>query len=82
MSRDGLKIIVKSGTYGVMHICGAITVAYVMTGNLNVALGIGLVEPIVQVFVFALHESLWEQKSFWQSVRGAIKIGKNEKGEA
>lgn len=77
MSRDGLKLIVKSGTYGVMHICGAIAVAYLMTGNLQIALGIGLVEPIVQIFVFAFHESLWEQKSFWQSIRNAIKIGKH-----
>lgn len=71
------RLLAKSGTYGIMHICGAIGVAYVLTGDFYVALGIGLVEPVVQVFIFAFHESLWEHKGFWQSVRSAIKIGKH-----
>lgn len=76
MSPKVNRLFLKSLTYGLMHICGAIAVAYVITGNLYVALGIGLVEPIVQIFIFAFHESLWEHKSFWQTVCTALKAGK------
>lgn len=75
MSPDATRLIIKSITYGIMHICGAVSVAYVMTGNIYIALGVGLVEPIVQIFIFAFHESLWEHKNFWQTVRNAIRSG-------
>jgi len=38
----------------------AITVAYLLTGNITAAVGIGLIEPLVQTGVFALHERIWE----------------------
>lgn len=55
-----MRLLAKTCTYGVAHIMVATTVAYLLTGNFLTALGIGLIEPIVQTFVFSFHEYLWE----------------------
>ncbi len=56
-----MRLAAKTFTYAILHVCVATAVAYTLTGNLAVALGIGLIEPVVQTFVFALHEHLWER---------------------
>lgn len=56
-----MRLFAKTATYGVLHICVATAVAYVLTGNLIVALGIGLIEPLVQTVFFTLHEWAWER---------------------
>jgi uncharacterized membrane protein len=60
MSCDSLKITgLKTATYAVMHFAVAIGVAFALTGSWKLALAIGLVEPFVQTFFFAIHERLW-----------------------
>jgi len=51
----------KTCTYSLMHLTVAIIVAYALTGDWRVALAVGLVEPIVQTFAFALHERAWSR---------------------
>lgn len=70
------RLLAKTATYGTLHICVAVSIAYAITGNLMAALGIGFIEPLVQAFVFALHESVWEHKNFWKTLFNALKIGK------
>lgn len=53
---------VKTATYGFMHLCVAVAVAYGLTGSWSQALAIGLVEPIVQTFAFVVHERLWTRR--------------------
>lgn len=57
-----MRLLLKTLSYGVTHIVVATAVAYALTGNLLVALGIGLIEPIVQTGVFAVHDWLWERE--------------------
>lgn len=57
-----MKILLKTLTYGAIHITVATSVAYAFTGNIAASFGIGLVEPVIQTFVFALHEWIWEGK--------------------
>jgi len=54
------RLALKTASYGVLHVLVATTIAYLLTGNAAAAAGIGLIEPIVQTGVFALHERLWE----------------------
>lgn len=56
-----MRLVYKTISYGLTHIIVATAVAYAITGNLAMALGIGLIEPIVQTGVFALHDYLWEK---------------------
>ena len=51
----------KTATYALMHFVVAIAVAYVLTGSWEMALAIGLVEPFVQTFFFAVHERAWNR---------------------
>lgn len=56
-----MRLALKTTSYGITHIAVATGVAYAITGNLAMALGIGLIEPIVQTGIFAFHEYLWER---------------------
>lgn len=51
--------LMKTITYGIMHICVATCLAYILTGNFSVALSIGLLEPMVQTVFFYFHERVW-----------------------
>jgi uncharacterized membrane protein len=58
-----MRLMLKTMSYGTLHVCVATSVAYALTGNLALSLGIGLIEPVVQTAVYPLHEWLWERKS-------------------
>ena len=49
----------KTITYGLMHVAVAVTLAYLITRNLAMALSIGLIEPAVQTVCFFCHEKGW-----------------------
>lgn len=55
------QTLLKTTTYGLMHLTVAIIVAFALTRDWRVALAVGIVEPIVQTFAFALHERLWSR---------------------
>ena len=57
------RTLLKTCTYGVMHFVVAIAVAFALTRDWQIALAVGLVEPFVQTFAFALHEKLWSPKT-------------------
>lgn len=86
MSCHSLKITcAKTATYALMHFTVAIAVAYALTGSLQMALAIGLVEPFVQTFAFAIHERIWNRKMrssvTWDEVAEApvaVRLGESE----
>ncbi len=51
----------KTLTYGAMHLTVAIAVAFALTRNWHAALAIGLIEPVVQTIAYTFHERLWER---------------------
>ncbi|MEO3356722.1 DUF2061 domain-containing protein [Acinetobacter haemolyticus] len=56
----------KTLSYYFMHITVAMLVAYVVTGNLIMAVSLSLLEPTVQAFAYFFHEKIWnktEQKA-------------------
>ena len=54
-------MVVKTASYSIMHMVVAIAVAYVLSGNILIALGIGLIEPLVQTVAYHLHEKTWQR---------------------
>ena len=46
-------------TYALMHLTMAITVAYALTRDWRIALGVGVIEPMVQAVAYMLHEKAW-----------------------
>ena len=57
-SKLGVRAL-KPVTYSLMHLTVAITVAYVLTGDWRIALGVGIIEPMVQTVAYMLHEKAW-----------------------
>ena len=52
----------KTASYAVMHLVVAIAVAYALTLDWRKALAIGIIEPFVQTFAFALHDRYWKRR--------------------
>lgn len=55
--------IAKTGSYSVMHLVVAVAVAYALSGDWRIALGIGIVEPLVQTVAYTIHERVWARFS-------------------
>lgn len=49
----------KPVTCSIMHLCAAVSVAFALTGDWRIALGVGVIEPIVQTVANVLHEKAW-----------------------
>ena len=62
-ARQNKTMLMKTGTYYLIHICVAALVAYAVTGNLWASLTLSLLEPSVQAFAFFFHEKAWERKA-------------------
>lgn len=59
LPRSLRQIALKTLTYAVMHFAVAVAVALALTGDLAVALAIGVIEPLVQTLFFTLHDRIW-----------------------
>ena len=60
-ARENKTMLMKTGSYYVVHVCVAAMVAYAVTGNLWAALTLSLLEPTVQAVAFFFHEKAWER---------------------
>ncbi len=51
--------LIKTGTYSIMHLTVAVAVAYALTRDWHIALGVGIIEPMVQTVAYTIHEAIW-----------------------
>jgi uncharacterized membrane protein len=51
----------KTLTFALLHFGVAFSVAYLLTGSIVVATGIGLIEPVVNTIAFHFHERAWRR---------------------
>lgn len=56
------RTLLKTGSYYLMHMVVAATVAYAVTGNAWAALTLSLLEPTVQAVAYFFHERAWAQR--------------------
>lgn len=61
-------MLLKTGSYYLLHIMVAATVAYAVTGNLLASLTLSLLEPTVQAFAYFFHEKAWSRYGRRKSV--------------
>lgn len=59
--RTHLPTLKKTASYYVMHIAVAAAVAWLVTGDLLMALTLSLLEPTVQAVAFFFHEKAWDR---------------------
>lgn len=62
IARTHRRTLMKTGSYYVMHIVVAATVAYAVTGNFWAALTLSLLEPSVQAVAYFFHERAWARR--------------------
>ena len=53
--------LMKTLSFAALHFGVAFGVAYVLTGSMAVAAGIGLIEPIANTLAFYFHERAWRR---------------------
>ena len=61
VAHQNQTMLMKTGSYYLIHICVAALVAYAVTGNLWASLTLSLLEPTVQAVAFFFHEKAWER---------------------
>ena len=52
----------KTLTYLALHLSIGFTVAYLLTGSMEIAGGIALIEPCVNAVAFFFHEKAWKSR--------------------
>jgi uncharacterized membrane protein len=57
MTRD----LIKTLSYGTLHVMVAFGVAYLLTGSVVISGAIALVEPAVNTVAYFLHERAWRK---------------------
>lgn len=62
-ARQNQTMLMKTGSYYLIHICVAALVAYAVTGNLWASLTLSLLEPTVQAVAFFFHEKAWDRSA-------------------
>ena len=58
-----MRFLAKTMSYGLMHIVVTFCVGLFITGEIHLAVGISLLEPLVQIGFFSLHEYIWEKRN-------------------
>jgi len=61
LARQNQTMLMKTGSYYLIHISVAAMVAYAVTGNLWASLTLSLLEPTVQAVAFFFHEKAWDR---------------------
>ena len=55
------QALLKTLTFALLHFGVAFSVAYLLTGSIAVATGVGLIEPVVNTVAFHFHERAWRR---------------------
>ncbi|WP_122468423.1 MULTISPECIES: DUF2061 domain-containing protein [Brevundimonas] len=72
--RDLRQVALKTVTYCVMHFVVAVSVAFALTGDIRIALAIGIIEPLVQTVFFTVHDRVWNRIEARKAARAADKV--------
>lgn len=54
-----MRDLMKTASFASLHFTVGFLVAYALTGQVDVAAGIALIEPAVNTVVFYFHEKYW-----------------------
>ena len=55
------KAIIKTLTFAIVHFAVAFSIAYLLTGNVQIASALALLEPLANTGAYYLHEKGWQR---------------------
>jgi len=58
---SSMRDLLKTISYGSLHLSVGFAVAYALTGQAELAAGIALIEPLANTVVFYFHEKVWKR---------------------
>ena len=61
MKESRLRSLLKGFTWRVIASTAIVIIAWITTGNISLALEIGMIEFFVKLLLFYLHERAWQQ---------------------
>lgn len=64
MADKHYRSLIKSISYRITGSLYTFLISYVITGKIGMALTIGLVELLTKIFLYYLHERIWDRISF------------------
>ena len=56
---EARRELAKTASFAALHFSVAFTVAWLLTGSVTIATGIGLIEPLANTVAFFFHERAW-----------------------
>ena len=74
-ARQNKTMLMKTGSYYLIHICVAALVAYAVTGNLWASLTLSLLVPTVQAVAFFFHAKAWARAAPRHAAEAAALLG-------
>lgn len=57
-----MRTLLKTASFACLHFGVGFSVAYVLTGQVGLSIGVALIEPAVNTIVFYFHERVWSGK--------------------
>ena len=58
------RSLVKAISWRITGTCDTILIAWLITGEVKAALGIGFVELLTKIFLYYVHERIWNRLEF------------------
>lgn len=55
--------LLKTFTWRIIATITSITLAFLITGSIQVGVTIGIAETIIKTFLYSLHEKYWEKRN-------------------
>lgn len=74
IAQQNKTMLMKTGSYYLIHISVAAMVAYAVTGNFWASLTLSLLEPTVQAVAFFFHEKAWDRAARRRAASAAVAI--------
>ncbi|VAX17590.1 hypothetical protein MNBD_NITROSPINAE01-87 [hydrothermal vent metagenome] len=76
------RSIIKAFSWRVIATLTTIVIAYLITGRIDIALEIGVLEFFFKIMVYAMHEKVWEKITFGLKLEPIKKKGNKEKNSS
>jgi uncharacterized membrane protein len=69
MTDKHYRSLAKSVSYRITGSLYTILISYLIVGNIGLAISIGIVEMLTKIFLYYLHERIWDKISFGRKPR-------------
>lgn len=74
------RSILKAVSWRVFATATTVIISYIITGNIKFAASIGFIEVIAKIFLYYIHERLWDRFNLWRQSHETVSNAKTLQG--